>query len=318
METKSKSDLVITENEMSISRLINAPCDLVFEMWTNPEHIKHWWGPTGFTNTIYKMDFKEGGEWDFTMHGPNGMDYRNTNRYVKIVKNEKIILEHTGPPLFRMTALFKAEGKKTLLSVTSHFESAELLKKVIEEFGAAEGLKQNIDKLEVYVAKVPAEKELVIMRQFNAPRELVWKAFSESEALAKWWGPQGASIGVKKLDFRPDGIFHYYMESPMGKMWGKFKYIEIVKPERLVFISSFSNEKEEVTPNPFNPAMPHELMSILTFTEHEGKTTIILRGKPVNASAAEQKAYTDMFGSMQQGFGGTFDQLDEYLSKNKK
>jgi len=317
METKSKSDLVITDNEMSISRLINAPCDLVFEMWTNPEHIKHWWGPTGFTNTIYKMDFKEGGEWDFTMHGPNGIDYRNTNRYVKIVKNEKIILEHTGPPLFRMTALFKAEGKKTLLSVTSHFESAGLLKQVIEKVGAAEGLKQNIDKLEAYVAKVPAEKELVIMRQFNAPKELVWKAFSEAEALAQWWGPPGASIGVTKLDFRPEGIFHYYMESPMGKMWGRFYYLEIVEPERIVFTTSFSDKDGDITRAPFSNDFPLEIMNTLTLHEHEGKTTLILKGKPKNATEAEFNFFTNMFSGMQQGFGGTFDQLDEYLSKIK-
>ena len=73
------------DREISISRLLNAPIDLVWEVWTDPEHIKNWWGPNGFTNTISTMDVKPEGEWDLTMHGPDGTDYKNKSIFKEIV-----------------------------------------------------------------------------------------------------------------------------------------------------------------------------------------------------------------------------------------
>jgi uncharacterized protein YndB with AHSA1/START domain len=319
METKSKSTFTTTDKEIIVSRLLDAPIDLVFEMWTNPEHIKHWWGPKGFTNTIYKMDVTEGGEWDFTMHGPNGADFRNTNRFVKIIKNEKIVLEHTGPPFFQLIATFKEEGDKTLLNVKSVFESAELLQKVVKEVNAAEGLKQNIDKLEVYITTVPKEKELVIMRQFNAPRELMFKVWSQAEHLAKWWGPKGANIKVNRFEFKPGGTFLYSMMAPTGsEMWGKFVYREITAPEKLVFVNSFSDKDGNTVPNPWMPVWPLEILNTLTLIEHEGKTTLTIKGKPIHAKPEEIKNFEAHFDSMQGGFSGTFDTLNEYLMILKK
>jgi len=310
METKNK----IADRELTVSRLLNAPKELVWELWTNPEHIKHWWGPNGFTNTIYKMDVKNGGEWDFTMHGPDGTNFRNIHTFVELVKCEKIVLRHVTPPHFGMTVTFTPQGNKTLLSITSQFESAEQLKEVIRVFKADEGLKQNVDKLEKYIATVPAQNELVIMRQFNAPRKLVFDAFSQAEALAQWWGPKGAKIEVAKLDFKPGGIFHYSMQSPMGEMWGKFNYLEITKPEKIVFTNSFSDKDANTVRAPFSNDFPMVVKNTLTLSEHEGKTTVLLKGGPVNATEAEQTFFTNMFSGMQEGFGGTFDQLDEYLS----
>jgi PhnB protein len=137
--------------ELSISRLINAPRELVWEVWTHPEHIQHWWGPTGFKNTIAKMDVRPDGEWDFIMHGPDGTDYKNKHIYKEIVKPEKLVLEHITAPKFRMTVTFEEKGNKTLVSIHSVFESAEQLREVIRVFKADEGMKQNIDRLEVYV-----------------------------------------------------------------------------------------------------------------------------------------------------------------------
>jgi uncharacterized protein YndB with AHSA1/START domain len=314
METKSKT----ADRELTVSRLLNAPKELVWELWTNPEHIKHWWGPNGFTNTIYKMDVKNGGEWDFTMHGPDGKNFRNTHTFVELVKYEKIVLRHVTPPHFGMTVTFTSQGNKTLLSITSLFESAEQLREVVKVFKADEGLKQNVDKLEKYITTVPVQKELVIMRQFDAPRKLVFKAFSEAEALAQWWGPKGAKIEVSKLDFKPGGIFHYSMQSPMGEMWGKFNYLEITEPERIVFTNSFSDKDANTVRAPFSNDFPMVVKNTLTLSEHEGKTTVLLKGAPVNATEAEMNFFTNMFSGMQEGFGGTFDQLDEYLEKISK
>jgi len=163
------------------------------------------------------------------------------------------------------------------------------------------------------------ENDFVISRSFDAPRERVWKAFSEAEALAKWWGPKGASIRVIKLDFRPGGMFHYAMAfQPGHDIYGRFVYRAMAAPERLVFVNSFSDADGGITRAPF-PQLGHtwplEVLNTMTLTEQGGKTTLTLRGGPINATEEELKTFVGMRDSMRQGFGGTFDQLDEYLAQ---
>lgn len=163
------------------------------------------------------------------------------------------------------------------------------------------------------------QTEFVITRVFDAPRELVWKAWSEAESLAQWWGPKGAKIRVVKLDFKPGGMFHYAMQfKPGHDMWGRFIYREIAAPERLVFVNSFSDANGGITraPHPqLGGKWPLEVLNTLTLTEQGGKTTLTLRGGPINATEEERRMFVSMFDSMRQGFGGTFDQLDQYLAK---
>lgn len=161
------------------------------------------------------------------------------------------------------------------------------------------------------------QKQFAISRTFNAPRDLVWKAWTEAERLAQWWGPKGSGIKVKALDFRAGGMFHYSMTAPNGQIWwGRFAYREIEKPNRIVFVSSFSDEAGGVSRAPFSPIWPLEVLNDLRFTEQDGKTTVSLRGGPLNATEEEREMFEGMFDSMKQGFGGTFDQLEDYLANN--
>ncbi|NOV01730.1 SRPBCC family protein [Paenibacillus planticolens] len=158
--------------------------------------------------------------------------------------------------------------------------------------------------------------QLVITRTFNAPRELVFKCWTEPEHLLNWWGPAGMNLEVASLDLRPGGVFHYSMKSPEGfQMWGKFVYGEITPPEKLVFTNSFSDEEANTVRAPFSPVFPLEIMNTLTFEEQDGKTVLTMRGGPVNPTEEEAAFFASMAESMQQGFGGTFGQLDEYLAK---
>lgn len=159
-----------------------------------------------------------------------------------------------------------------------------------------------------------AESEFVISRVFDAPRELVWKAWTEAERLSQWWGPKGCTITVKALDFRPGGLFHYSMQMPDGnQMYGKFAYQDLVSPERLIFTSSFADADANTIRAPFSEFFPLEIHNILTLSERESQTTLTMRGIPLNASEAEQQFFKDMHASMQQGWGGTLDQLTQYL-----
>jgi len=140
--------------ELKIVRLLNAPRELVWKVWTEPEHIKHWWGPSGFTNSISKMEVKPGGEWEFVMHGPDGTDYKNKHIYKEVVKPERLVLEHVTAPKFLITVTLEEQGNKTLLNWHGLFESAEQLEQVIKVFKADEGMKQNVDKLEAYLKNI--------------------------------------------------------------------------------------------------------------------------------------------------------------------
>jgi uncharacterized protein YndB with AHSA1/START domain len=156
---------------------------------------------------------------------------------------------------------------------------------------------------------------LVITRVFDAPRALVWKAWTEIDHLKRWWGPKGFAMGACTLDFRPGGAFHYSMRTPDGReLWGKFVYREIVVPERIVFINSFADASGNIVRNPWNAHWPLEILNTQTFTERDGKTTLTLRGRPINASELERKTFEDGRQSMQQGFAGTLDQLADYLA----
>ena len=132
--------------EFAITRLLDAPRELVWEVVTKPEHINNWWGPHGFSTTGNKMEVKPGGTWEFVMHAPDGVDYPAKNIFIEVIKPERIVMEVSLPKSIT-TATFTAVGKKTLLTWHMLFESKE----AFERSGADEGLKQTIDKLEKYV-----------------------------------------------------------------------------------------------------------------------------------------------------------------------
>lgn len=140
-----------TDREIRFSRLLNAPIELVWEVWTNPEHIKNWWGPNGFTNTISKMDVQPEGEWNLIMHGPDGTDYINESIFKEVIKHRKIVYEHISVPKFTSTITFESLGNQTQLDWLMLFEDKEQLIQVVKKFNAAEGLKQNVEKLQAYL-----------------------------------------------------------------------------------------------------------------------------------------------------------------------
>ena len=167
-------------------------------------------------------------------------------------------------------------------------------------------------------APATSEAVLTLTRVFNAPRAIVFKAWTEPERLAKWWGPKGFDFVVATMDLRPGGAFHYCMRGPNGmEMWGKLVYAEVVAPERLVFVNSFSDKDGGLTRHPMSATWPLEIHNTLTLTELDGKTTLTLHGGPVNATEAERQTYAAGRSGVQQGMAGSFSQLDAYLETLK-
>jgi uncharacterized protein YndB with AHSA1/START domain len=161
----------------------------------------------------------------------------------------------------------------------------------------------------------PTERPFIISRTFNAPRDLVWKAWTERDHM-QWWGPKGVTIHHAKLDLRPGGTFHYCMKTPEGReMWGKWAIREVVKPERLVFVNSFSDEAGGLTRHPMSPHWPLELLSTVAFAAQGDKTLLTIEWLPLNATEIERKTFDEGHESMKNGWGGTFDRLAEHLAK---
>lgn len=152
-----------------------------------------------------------------------------------------------------------------------------------------------------------------LSRTFKAPKELVFDAFANEAALAKWWGPIEAPIDVISLDFRPGGTFHYKMKGPKVN-YGIFHYREIRRPDTICWVNSFANEKGEIIKPPFEGMdVPKEMLVRISLSEKDGITTLDLFSEPVNASESEVNTFNGMMDSMRQGFGGTMAQLEAYL-----
>ncbi|MEW6603177.1 MAG: SRPBCC family protein [Thermoproteota archaeon] len=152
--TKNSSTDKQGDREITTTRIFDAPRELVFKMWTDPKYIVQWWGPNGFTITIYEMDVRPGGVWQFVMHGPDGTDYKNKFIYDEIVMPERIAYSHVSGPQFRAIVTFDDQDSKTKVTVWMTFESAEERDNVVKKYGAIEGLNQTLGRLEQQLAKM--------------------------------------------------------------------------------------------------------------------------------------------------------------------
>ena len=160
------------------------------------------------------------------------------------------------------------------------------------------------------------ERPFVISHLFSAPRERVWKAWTEREQLRQWFAPAGAAISSAQMDFRPGGSFHYSMRTFDGKeMWGKFVYREITAPEKIVLVNSFSDANGGLTRHPFSATWPLEMLSTTTFTDADGKTKLTIVWTPLNPREEERKTFDSSHDGMRQGWSGTFGQLTGFLAK---
>lgn len=164
-----------------------------------------------------------------------------------------------------------------------------------------------------------ASKDFVISRVFDAPRELLWRCFTEQERMSQWWGPKGVKLVKSQMDFRVGGTYHYGMQNPDGQlMWGRMIYREISPPERIVFINSFSDETGGLGRHPLAPQWPLQMLSIFTFEDAPGgKTRFTVHWSPYEATAEEQAVFDAGHDSMTMGWSGTLERLEAYLPKAK-
>jgi uncharacterized protein YndB with AHSA1/START domain len=149
------------DREIVVSRIVDAPRELVWKAMTDPRHVIHWWGPRGFSTTIEEMDVRPGGVWKHVMHGPDGTDYPNKSTFKEVVKPERIVYSHGGGKAGGPGASFVATWTfdvvptaKTKVTIRMVFASAADRDFVVKEFGAIEGGKQTLERLSEHLPKM--------------------------------------------------------------------------------------------------------------------------------------------------------------------
>jgi uncharacterized protein YndB with AHSA1/START domain len=159
----------------------------------------------------------------------------------------------------------------------------------------------------------------VVSRIFDAPREVVFRAFTEDDRMKHWWGPEGSRLIASQMDLRPGGIYHYGLQALDGStMWGRFVYREIAAPERIVSVNSFSDARGGLTRHPLRPEWPLEVLSTFLFDDTgSARTKVTVVWAPINENAAERQAFDTSRESVTLGWSGTFDRLARYLSESK-
>jgi uncharacterized protein YndB with AHSA1/START domain len=307
----------ITDRELIFTRVFDAPRELVFKAWTDPRHLVQWWGPSGFTTSVYEMDVRPGGVWRLTMHGPDGVDYKNRMVFLEVVKPERLVYKHepeegSEPVTFETTVTFAKEGAKTKVTMRMLFPSLAEREFVVKKHGAIEGAKQHLGKLAEYLQKMAPGAdtqipELVITRVFDAPSELVFKAWTQPERLKRWWGPNGFTNAVCEIDPRPGGTVRIHMRAPDGTVYPNQGVVqEIVPPERLVLAMGVADSQGNII---------LEGVSTVTLSEQGGKTTLTLRAR-ITKSITEVAAMH--IAGMEQGWSQSLDHLAAELAAESK
>ena len=156
----------------------------------------------------------------------------------------------------------------------------------------------------------PSDREIVITRLFDAPRELVWKAWNEPEHVEQWWGPEGFTTRVEECDFRPGGLWRYVMVGPDGTEYPVKGVIrEIVPLERIVTTDEFDEGFEKI----IDQDLPTGIVATAVFEDLEGKTKLTLR--ILHDTAESRKKHEEM--GVVAGWNSSFDCLDRHLATLK-
>lgn len=309
-------------NELKIIRVYDAPVKLVWEAWTDPKQAAKWWGPRGFTITTHSKDLKVGGSWHYTMHGPDGTNYENKTIYFEVEKYSKLVYDHGGnddrPPLFRVTVQFSEVSGKTKMDMTMTLATPEAAEEIKKHIKQANG-NSTWDRLAEFLSKETSNKEhFVINRTFDAPIETLFEMWTDPKHFPKWMGPAEATMKIFRAEIKTGGNSFYTMFGPNDyKLFGKTHYLKIEKPNLIIYTQQFCDENEKTIRHPMAPIWPETMLTIVNFSaEDDNKTRVTLTWEPYGSATTEEiETFVKARSGMNQGWTGSFDKLEEYLTQ---
>jgi uncharacterized protein YndB with AHSA1/START domain len=269
--------------DLVIERIFDAPREQVWRAWTDPELFMRWWGPSTFTSPTCRMDVRPGGRYVWSMRDPDGNDYYSAGTFLEVTPPERLVYTDSfadkdgniiPPSAYGMSDAFPTE-----LTVTVTLEDLGQRTKMRTTFSGmpegpekemtAAGFNESLDKLTNAVTKqvqltIDREKlQIIIIRDFDAPAALVWRALTEPTLLSQWWGQPGSPMSVDKHELRPGGEWRFVERDAAGNEYGfRGVFREIESPRRIV--QTFEYE----------PMAGHVIVETLTLTEHGGGTKL--------------------------------------------
>ncbi len=315
---------ITNRDALTITRMFDAPRDLIWKAWTEPEDFKKWWGPKNFTAPVAKIDLRVGGKYLGCMRGPDGKDYWSTGVYREIVPKERLVCTDSfadekgnvvpasnygmagdWPLELLVTVMFEEIGGRTKMTLRHEGIPAGMMRELTET-----GWSESFDKLAESIVpsdrtRIIAERgkpEVVITRVFDAPRNLVFKAYTDRDLIAQWFGPRRFTTIVDKMDVRPGGIWRFINRDNAGNenaFHGVFH--DILAPERIVRTFEFEG------------APGHVSLETLALEEIGGKTKVTRRS--VFQRVEDRDGALES--GMEEGVFETMDRLAELLKKSQ-
>lgn len=309
-------------SELTLTRIFDAPRKEVWRAWTEPEQAKKWWGPKNFTSPAAKIDLRVGGKYLNCMRGPDGKDYWSTGVYREIVPGERLVCTDSfadekgnivPASYYGMTGDWPLE---LLVTVTFEDAGSGKTKMILRHEGIPEGMmremtasgwSESFDKLAESVVpshrtRIVAERgkqEVVITRAFDAPRDFLFKAYTDRSLIPQWWGPKRFTTTIDKMDVKPGGLWRFVQRDASGEYAFHGVYHEVHSPERLVSTFEF-----EGTPG-------HVSLESAIFEEQGGKT--LLTSRSVFQSVEDRDGMLQE--GMEEGVFESMDRLAELLAK---
>jgi uncharacterized protein YndB with AHSA1/START domain len=258
--------------EVTLTRIIDAPADLVFDAWTKGEHLQRWYAPDGFTVPSATADARDGGAFELVMRNPDGMDFPLWGTFRELDRPRRLVIDATaaaGPdrqPALRSvtTVTLLDQGGKT--EITVHEQAEPLIPEAVMMLAGMElGLTQSLRHLDDLLTGA-FDRQISITRMIEAPREVVFAAWMSDEHLSQWWGPNGFTLTTDEIDVRPGGRWLFTMHGPDGVDYpNEIVYEEVVRPEIITF--------EHGAPGRDDPSF----RGVITFDDFMGNTVLTMR-----------------------------------------
>ncbi|MCU0636319.1 MAG: SRPBCC domain-containing protein [Gemmatimonadaceae bacterium] len=304
-----------------MTRVYDAPVALVWQAWTEAQHLAQWWGPRGFTITTHARDCRVGGTWVYTMHGPDGTDYPNFTRYLEVEPRAKLVYDHgarseDAAPMFRVTATFTDLGDKTVLDMRMAFATEEAALQSRAIIKAAGGY-TTWDRLAEFLEQRASAREIFVMaRSVEAPIDVVFDLWALPEHLVHWLPPAGFAMTFRHADIRPGGEAAFAMTSDAFTMHGLFRYVTVDRPSRLEYVQCFTTADGTLARHPGAPSWPEWMRTSVHFAAEGPSTTrVTVRSSVEGAATAEEiAAFVAERGGMTRGWTGSFDALDAMVA----
>ena len=290
------------DRKIAATCVLYSPLGWVWRLWTEPDCIARWWGPTGFISTVSKIEARPGGVWECVMHGPDGADFQSKFVYSEMVRERRIVCNHVSDPPFKLTVNLEWLGHcKTKLYLRLSFESVPS-GPARDMFGSVEAVRQSLIRLRRCAAEFRST-DFTIVRLLDAPRERVFHAWTDAEQLQRWFGPEGFDTKVV-LDAARGGALRIDMRSPSGEMYPvKGTPQEIVVPDRLVWWMDFSehptkwHESVVAHAGKSRPWRQKPCRQFVAFKDRRGRTLLTVRTRfessEVRAAMVKVGAFRD-------------------------